>query len=316
MFRAETGAGEACALKLAPPATAPGRSPDAAGELAPTPVNAVGASVVPAPRTEVLTRLSGTLMAAAPDTRALLAVQAGRLRSMRDRAVIRVHDDGRCRHVPSGRTFGYLQMPWIEGDDLRLAVARGGDPVRLIREVADALVRLEARDRGSYHGDLKPQNIFASHDGVTLIDPGYFGPLAGADGPRFEACVTTPLYYPRLVPDDGFALGILLWELVVGHHPLASGPGSIEVAEHDRFGDELGSWVLAHERLGNYHLSPLLGLRRPRRLRFDLPAAVEEVLLAAIGLKLRADGRLDRGTGLAGVAELGDALAALLARAR
>ncbi|MCG8421944.1 MAG: protein kinase [Proteobacteria bacterium] len=116
--------------------------------------------------------------------------------------------------------------------------------VEIIVPVVRALAH--AHGRGLVHRDLKPENIMLSRDGTIkvldfgiakLLDPTAYPYTTGqsherSDGraeSRASAIVgTLPYMSPEQWTNDGvdarsdiWAVGIILWELLTGHHPLA-----------------------------------------------------------------------------------------------
>ncbi|GEM_PF-3590675 len=149
------------------------------------------------------------------------------------RNTARVHDFGQ---LPDGRL--YLVMEFLRGrtvrDDLRdngpMSVAR---VVRIGQQVARALAAVH--HHGIVHRDLKAENVmlverYSEQDVVKLLDLGIaFVPTTG-EGPRLtgaDAWLGTPEYMaPELVralectsQSDLYALGVLLYEMLIGEVP-------------------------------------------------------------------------------------------------
>ncbi|MBI3830253.1 MAG: serine/threonine-protein kinase [Planctomycetes bacterium] len=259
-------------------------------------------------RTQARTFMTGGTCEIEVNAGLLLFKQAQRLRAAADPAVVKVGpflDDGR---------YCQLVMEYVEGRTLRSLVG-GGRPASLvpILELARAMDRLLKLPGFPYHGDLKPDNVLHSAGRITIIDPGYFGPIESAYGHEIHnAFITTPDYYPFLQPDDLFAAGIMLWEAATGMHPLGNGPSSSERADLKRIGEKLREIVRMPERVGQYFLSPLLDLRPPREICPSLKPELEAVLLKALRLELRKDGVIDAAEGYASFAELAEALEPLV----
>ena len=129
----------------------------------------------------------------------------------------------------------YYTMPFVEGESLRGLLARRGElpvgeAVRLLREVAGALAY--AHDRGLVHRDVKPENILLTTGHALVADFGIAKALsaAAAHGTLTSAglALGTPAY---MAPEqaaadpqtdhraDLYALGVLAYELLVGHPP-------------------------------------------------------------------------------------------------
>ncbi len=134
-----------------------------------------------------------------------------------------------------GRVF--IAMEYVQGETLRQRLTRGPVPVReivnLAREIADGLE--EADRKRIIHRDLKPSNILITPQGrVKIMDFGLAKRLPG-EGSLDESTAGTPdgmvvgtreymspeqLRGKPLEPSsDLFALGLILFEMVAGHHP-------------------------------------------------------------------------------------------------
>ncbi len=133
----------------------------------------------------------------------------------------------------------YFTMPFVEGESLRVRIARGGElPVaegmRILREVATALAN--AHEKGIVHRDIKPDNVLlsggaamvtdfgvakalsASTDvgsgtmtslGIALGTPAYMAPEQAAASPTIDARA------------DIYAWGIMAYELFAGRPPFS-----------------------------------------------------------------------------------------------
>lgn len=283
-----------------PPPGAPvpvGKAEESPGWIAPTTV-----------RTEARIFVTGGTTEIELDARFLLYRQAQRLHAVSDPALIkagRFSDDGaRCT----------LELEYAEGRTLRSLLKPGQSaPLQPLLELARAMDRLLKLPGFPYHGDLKPDNVLHAAGRIVIIDPGYFGPVETAQGHVLpQAAVTTPGYYPLLQPDDLFAFGLMLWEAATGTHPLANGPSSSAQADKARCGSKLLAQVRGPERVGQYFLSPLLGLQAPVASVPGLRPELESVLFKALGLTLRKDGKLDVAPAYASFAEMAAALEPLV----
>jgi serine/threonine protein kinase len=160
----------------------------------------------------------------------LLRVEGRALAAVRHRSLVTVFHFG----VHDG--VEYLVMERLSGASLRDAIdvrARDGNPfavqeaIALLAAIADGLAVVH--DAGLSHRDLKPENVMlAPGDRVVLMDFGLTRPdFAGDDG---KAVCGTPEYMaPEVIkqevkPGQGhlvdlYALGIVGYELLVGHTP-------------------------------------------------------------------------------------------------
>lgn len=161
--------------------------------------------------------------------------------------VVEVFDFAQERPAP-GRPEGawYLVMEFLDGDELRAVLDREKtlSPARALRIIAQAALALDAAHaKGFVHRDLKPDNLFlvrdANGDTVKLLDFGSVKFTRGQDrGQKLTVMGTTigsPFYMSpeqaRGAQDldhraDVWALGVMLYEMVVGKVPFhaANGP--------------------------------------------------------------------------------------------
>lgn len=130
----------------------------------------------------------------------------------------------------------FLAMDVLEGRDL-LAQIRSGGPLEAVEAVAYGAVAAAGlalfHERGWVHGDVKPSNLFLhTPEGrapmLKLLDP---TPGARGDGQGAPVTTTSPLYTaPEFVERrelgpayDVYALGLTLYELVLGTAPMGRG---------------------------------------------------------------------------------------------
>ena len=197
----------------------------------------------------------------ARDTRLgrLVALKVVGLRSagLVERFLVEARATARCTHenivviyeVDEWQGQPYMALEYLEGEPLsKLQSGRPMPPrraVELMVPVVRALVR--AHELGIVHRDLKPDNIFVTRTGlVKVLDFGIAKLFGGPElTPRSPAALadddtasrmtqqgafigTMPYMAPEQWGSDAvdhradlWAVGIILWELLAGRHPLA-----------------------------------------------------------------------------------------------
>ncbi|MBL8056825.1 MAG: serine/threonine-protein kinase [Anaerolineales bacterium] len=165
----------------------------------------------------------------------------------------------------------YLVMDYVEGEDLKERLARGGqlseaEALRWGGQICDALIYLHGLTPPVVHRDIKPGNIkLDAHGNAMLVDFGIAKAASSGQKTTTGAAAFTPGYAPpeqygmgRTDPrTDQFALAATLYTLLTGHTP----PDSME------------------RLLGNTALTP------PEQLRPDLSPALAAALTRALELK-------------------------------
>jgi tRNA A-37 threonylcarbamoyl transferase component Bud32 len=188
----------------------------------------------------------------------LPAEMAGQLSFERFRREIAIAARLQHAHIVPVLTAGeveglpYYTMPYVDGESLRLRLARGGElplneAVRILREVASALAY--AHDRGVVHRDIKPDNVLLSGGAAMVTDFGVAKALsASATGDEKGSGLTslgvalgTPAY---MAPEqaaadpltdrraDIYAWGVMAYELLTGQAPFAGRSPQAMLAAH------------------------------------------------------------------------------------
>ena len=206
----------------------------------------------------------------------------------------------------------YYTMEYLEGITFRDMLTLGQVTISQLISVLKSVDDLSRQDGWDYHGDLKPENIIICRRGAVLIDPGYFGPIESEGFEYRDAAITTPSYYPCLDPDDLLALGVTIWEAIVGSHPLRKVP---EELRRDRrlMGNALRELVEDQETVGKYFLTPLLDVPFPRSLKPGISEEGENFLLRLLRLRKGAEAGvlLDLDPGFSSAAEILEGLRSL-----
>jgi eukaryotic-like serine/threonine-protein kinase len=138
----------------------------------------------------------------------------------------------------------YLVMEYIEGETLRARLTRPISETEFRRIAAESAAALAAaHDKGILHRDIKPENIMLTNAGthpgqVKLLDFGLAQQAADDTGLLETATMLTvagmlagtPQYMaPEILNgepadrrSDIFALGVVFYEMLSGHHPFAA----------------------------------------------------------------------------------------------
>ncbi len=171
-------------------------------------------------------------------------------------------------------------------------------------DICTVMAELSENTAFVQHGNLKPENILVTKNGLLFRELGYFGAMEVDEGEleegriEAEAILTTPQYYPWLDCDDITALGIILWETFVGFNPFAEGAANVASPEQTNWAsDSLRAMIEMELAMSNPYLTPLLSLRRPSELLPDLSSGMEELLLKTLRLRIGTDGKLHESEG-------------------
>jgi serine/threonine protein kinase len=238
---------------------------------------------------------------AVPDAQALLSLEYEKLKGLNLPCLPRYFS-----HVDLGH-LAYLQMELLEGQTLLQIMQSGGATLPALKQAALAVASLG--DSGlPYHGDLTPENIFFAGAQVKLLDPGHLGDLKLSDSAVKTVLVTTPEFYPLLKPDDVLALGLILWQTVMGSPLIDRQARDLVEAgvASDCLAPETLVWIESQERLGNFYVSALRAITLPRLS--GLGQEQEAVLLKSVRLALNVEGKIVRDAGYASADQLAHAL--------
>jgi tetratricopeptide (TPR) repeat protein len=173
------------------------------------------------------------IQAARPDARARILNEVRLARQITHPAVCRVFDVG---EADGGVVFYTMEL--ITGEDLASLILRAGriTPEKVLdiaRQLYSGLAAAHAR--GVLHRDLKPANVLIDDSGQVRITD--FGIALSRDNADRHMLTGTPGY---MAPEqrtlgamlsertDLYALGVLLYELLVGQHPFPRG-GAVDV---------------------------------------------------------------------------------------
>jgi eukaryotic-like serine/threonine-protein kinase len=151
-----------------------------------------------------------------------------------------------------GETDGlpYFTMPFVDGESLRVRLARGPLPVTeivsILRDVARALAY--AHERGVVHRDIKPDNVLLSRGTAVVTDFGIAKAIAaaatmprGATLTQVGTAIGTPTY---MAPEqaagdpatdhraDFYAFGCMAYELLIGRPPFEAQTPQALLAAH------------------------------------------------------------------------------------
>lgn len=151
--------------------------------------------------------------------------------------IVTIHNIGMENR--EGKVHHYIAMEFLPGGSLRDRIGKDKIPleqaVDWMKQLASALNY--AHKRGVVHQDIKPDNVFITHDGSVKI--GDFGLAQIATGPAFERNEGkgSPAYMspelcrgePRDHRSDIYSLGAVFFEVLTGERPFKA-DGMIEMA--------------------------------------------------------------------------------------
>jgi serine/threonine protein kinase/tetratricopeptide (TPR) repeat protein len=167
-----------------------------------------------------------------PDHRARILNEVRVARQITHPAICRVFDVG---EAPGGIVFYSMEL--VIGEDLDTLVRRVGRlpserVVEIARQLCDGLAA--AHGQGVLHRDLKPANVLIDNQGRARITD--FGIATFRADPVGHTVAGTPAYMApeqRLATaqlserTDIYSLGLVLYEMIVGHRPRPGNDGSV-----------------------------------------------------------------------------------------
>ena len=139
--------------------------------------------------------------------------------------------------IDSGEADGLLfyVMPYVKGESLRALLAREGrlplgDVLRILRDIADALVHAE--EHGVVHRDIKPENVMLAGRHAMIVDFGVAKAVRMARATDTHTSVGVSLGTPTyMAPEqiagdtevdsraDLYSLGVVAYEMLTGQPP-------------------------------------------------------------------------------------------------
>ena len=159
---------------------------------------------------------------ATPEDRERILTEVRLARQITHPGVRRVFDVGEV----DGKAFCSMEL--IDGDDLAVLLRRVGrfSPEKVLEigvQLCDALAAGHAE--GVLHRDVRPENILIDKHGLVRVTD--FGVGAPPDGPGGQGAAASPYMAPEQRSQGGhftektdlYALGVVLYELLVGHPP-------------------------------------------------------------------------------------------------
>lgn len=214
---------------------------------------------------DVAIKVMSADLAADPEFVARFEREAHVIARLEHPRILPVHDFGH-----EGELF-YLVMRLVEGESLYYRLKRGPLPLktaaRYLSQIAEALDYAHAE--GVIHRDLKPNNILIDQwDNLYLMDFGLAKIMAATQSLTQTGVVLgTPAYMapevwrgePVDARTDVYALGVILYEMVLGHTPFESDT----------------PFTLMYKHINDPPPAP-------RDTMPDLPVEVEQVILKAL----------------------------------
>lgn len=234
-----------------------------------------------------------------PDAQARFEREAKAIAALSHPNILAIHDFGVAGHV----SFAVTEL--LEGESLGERLARGPmswrEAAAAAAHVADGLAA--AHGRGIVHRDIKPDNLFLTHDGrVKILDFGLArsapAAISASVAPNAPTIISSS--QPGLVvgtigymspeqargldvgpPSDIFSLGCVLYEMVTGHRPFerATTTDTLAAVLHEPPAPLSGSGQLVPREVARVFAHCLEKVSDQRfRTANDLAAALRAVL--------------------------------------
>lgn len=184
----------------------------------------------------------------------------------------------------------YIVYEEIEGETLRACINRREPlPIGLFLAIGEALALRQRDGRLPFHGDLKPDNLMVDgFGGFRLLDPS----CSAAEGKPLgsKSLLTTPSYYPFLMPDDRPALALMIVEAMTGVALVCEDPPY--PAQRTSQGFQQWLDTLSGAGRGRY-VQALRHMPRLDELSLQISSELARVLLKALYLRRDREGMLD-----------------------
>lgn len=153
--------------------------------------------------------------------------------------------------LSSGATgrLPYYTMPFVEGESLRVRIAREGelpidDVVKILRDVLSALAY--AHERGIVHRDIKPDNVLLTDYNAQVTDFGIAEALTASASAEslltsLGVALGTPAYMApeQVIADptadhraDLYSVGAMAYEMLTGNQVFGSRTAQATMAAH------------------------------------------------------------------------------------
>lgn len=234
---------------------------------------------------------TGPTMYGDPDPNEILSAEADVLRRVDHPAMVKLLDHGEVGNM------AYVVTEFIEGANWGALIPCEGPPtIEHVCQLIEALLAMKEDGSLSYHGDIKPSNLFIdSANQVRIIDPSS-GMTKFHEGTLLRSSMfLTPLYNPTYDESDIPAIGMLIMEVGARKHPLLEAyvdelSGRTGRPRH-RLAPEVEESLELNQSLGYFDAAWNLipWMRLPTELRVEFSQELEAIALRCLGLGHRDD---------------------------